>query len=303
MTTRTLRRGAPVRRPAVKRRGKPRQSRLDALLSRLPVDEATIRRWATRGILATGGAAVLLAAVWAGVPATVGAAIGEAAGRAGLRYDEVQAEGNHHLSLVDITAVVKEQGTRSLPLLDLGEVRRRLLTLGWVKDAQVSRRYPNKVLVRIVERVPAATWQFHGQLKLVDADGVILDDVDRNAMPDLPLLIGPDANRQAPSFHQLMAAAPALRPRVAAATWVENRRWNLRFDSGETLKLPEEGAGAALLDFAKRDGAHPLLGRGWLSFDLRLPGKMVVRRPPTGAERQVADPAQPAGAGGNGMEG
>ena len=29
---------------------------------------------------------------------------------------------------------------------------------------------------------------------------------------------------------------------MRAATWVGNRRWDLTFDSGETLALPEEGA-------------------------------------------------------------
>ena len=126
---------------------------------------------------------------------------------------------------------------------------------------------------------------------LVDATGVELDDrVDPHAMPDLPLVIGPGANREEPAYQALMQAAPALKPRVRAATWVGNRRWDLQFDSGETLKLPEEGAPAALLDFAHRDGAHPLLGRGWLSFDLRDPAKLVARRPD--ASRQVADPGQ-----------
>ncbi|WP_375391300.1 hypothetical protein [uncultured Sphingomonas sp.] len=79
----------------------------------------------------------------------------------------------------------------------------------------------------------------------------------------------------------------------------------MRFDSGETLKLPEEDAGAALLDFARRDGAHPLLGRGWISFDLRNPDKLVARKPDPDAQKQVADPGEPVsmGAHATGMEG
>ena len=296
MTTRTLKRGAPARRPVQRRRATPKQSRFQRLIQRIPVGEETLRRWATRLVLATGGAAVLAAAAWAGVPAMVQTTLGEAAGRAGFRLDEVQAPGLRHMDFLTVNAVVLEQPTRALPLIDLDRIRDRLMAYGWVKDAQVSRRYPNKILVRITERTPAAVWQNHGELTLIDADGVLLDPVARDAVPDLPLVIGPGANQQAPAYHQLLDAAPALKPRVVAATWVDNRRWNLRFDSGETLKLPEEGAAAALLDFAKRDGAHPLLGRGWLGFDLRIPGRMVVRRPPAGGEQQAADPTGPTGA-------
>lgn len=310
MTTRTLKRGQPVRRPTVKRRGKPPPSRLDRLVQRLPISQETLARWMSRGLVACVAVALVAVGVRTGVPGLVGAAVGEAAGRAGFRVDEVQAPGLKHMDFMTVNAVVLEQSTRALPLIDLDLIRRRLLAYGWVKDAQVSRRYPNKILVRITERSAAAVWQNQGELTLIDADGVLLDPVERDAIPDLPLVIGPGANVQAPGYQRLLAAAPALRPRVVAATWVGNRRWDLRFDSGETLKLPEENPEAALLDFAKRDGAHPLLGRGWLSFDLRNPGAMVVRKPETGAERQVADPSQlpggePVGAQPNttGMEG
>ena len=42
---------------------------------------------------------------------------------------------------------------------------------------------------------PAAVWQNQGQLTLIDADGVLLEPVDADAMPDLPLVIGPGAER------------------------------------------------------------------------------------------------------------
>src|SRR3546814_17861972 len=73
-------------------------------------------------------------------------------------------------------------------------------------------------------------------------------------------------------------AAPALRPRIRAATWIGNRRWNLLFDSGETLALPEEDAARALVKFAELDGADRLLGKGFLRFDMRDPTKLVERK-------------------------
>jgi cell division protein FtsQ len=100
-------------------------------------------------------------------------------------------------------------------------------------------------------------------------------------MPDLPLVIGPGADRQEPAYQTLMTIAPALKPKVRAATWVGNRRWDLLFDTGETLSLPEgtDEAAKALRLFAERDGTLRLLGRGWLKFDMRNPDRMVMRKP------------------------
>ena len=70
------------------------------------------------------------------------------------------------------------------------------------------------------------------------------------------------------------------------ATWIGDRRWDIRFRSGETLSLPE-GDGAArdaLVDFARRDGVARLLGQGIVRFDMRVPGRFVVR---------VKDPVPP----------
>lgn len=292
MSTRTLRRGAPVRRQPVRTRGKPKPSRIDWLLSKLPVSEAALRRAATVAMLSVGGVALSAGAVALGVPAMVGEQLGEAAGRAGFRVEQIEITGLKRMDRMSVYAVALDQQSRALPLVDLEAVRQKLLRYGWIADAHVSRRLPDTLLVDIVERQPAAVWQDQGRLTLIDRDGVLLDPVDPGAIPDLPLIIGPGADRQAPGYQALLAAAPALKPRVRAATWVGNRRWDLRFDSGETLKLPEEGAAAALLDFAKRDGAHPLLGRGWVSFDMRDPAKLVARKPNPETQRQVADPGE-----------
>jgi cell division protein FtsQ len=63
---------------------------------------------------------------------------------------------------------------------------------------------------------------------------------------------------------------------------VGNRRWDLQFQSGETLALPEgeKAAAEALLNFARMDGIHRLLGRDLIHFDLRDPERAYFRKAP-----------------------
>ncbi|MFZ2982210.1 MAG: cell division protein FtsQ/DivIB, partial [Sphingobium sp.] len=150
-----------------------------------------------------------------------------------------------------------------------------------VKDARVSRRLPDTLVVDIVERQPVAVWQNAGQLRLIDVSGAVLQTVSLSNMPDLPLVVGPNANRQTARLNQLLDAAPALKPMLAGATWIGDRRWDLRFQSGETLSLPEgePQAASALVNFARMDGVNRLLGRGIIRFDMRDPDKFVLRMP------------------------
>ena len=286
--SRTIKRGTAPRRPAPRKKQPVRKvSRMDRLVAAMPVSEATLRRAATWTI--TGGVVAigLVIATALGVPGMIGTAIGEGAGRAGFRVTGVEIVGQHQMDSNTIRAVALDQPSLAMPFIDLDAIRDRLLAYGWVEDAAVSRRLPDTLLITIKERTPAAIWQDNGQLTLIDATGALLDPVDRNAMPDLPLVIGPGADRQEAGYQRLLAAAPALRPRITAATWVGNRRWDLTFDSGETLKLPEMGASDALVTFAEKDGAHPLLGRGWLSFDMRDPTKLVARKPGANVARTL----------------
>ena len=215
------------------------------------------------------------------VPRMVGASFGEAAGAAGFVVRGWEIKGARHLDerrINDvIDAVVKQN--RAQPLVDIAEIRRQLLAFGWVADARVSRRLPDRLVVDIVERQPRAVWQNQGMLVLIDGEGVSLDYVKLEALPNLPVVVGPQANRHIAELDRLIQEAPRLRPLLSAATWVGDRRWDLKFHTGEVLALPEgeQAAARALAFFDHKDQATQLLGHGFVRFDLRVPGKMVVR--------------------------
>ena len=71
--------------------------------------------------------------------------------------------GVKRMDVMTVYAVALDQKSRAMPLVDLNLVRDRLLEYGWVQDAHVSRRLPDTLLIRIVERTPAAVWQDRGQ--------------------------------------------------------------------------------------------------------------------------------------------
>jgi cell division protein FtsQ len=274
------RRGAAPKKKANARRPK-RPSLLDQAVAALPFSQATLTRIATWSIVGTVGAAALGVATWFGVPAMAGVAVANVMGDAGLKVDEIQIDGIKRMDKMTVYTQALDQDSRAMPLVDLALVRERLLKYPWVKDARVSRRLPNTLRIFIIEREPAAIWQSHGQLMLVDPTGVPLEPVSTDAMPDLPLLIGEGANAQEPARRALLDEAPAIKPLVKAATWIGNRRWDLTFASGEKLQLPEgeEEAVKSLRKFAELDAAQGLLRKGTIRFDMRVPGNMVMQRP------------------------
>ncbi len=272
------------------------------IAKRFPVDQARANKVAGLFFAAFMLAIAVVVILALDIPAKAERAAASAVGHAGFTVSGYQIVGLAHMNRAPVDEVVTDElrqaadeaGSDRAPqaLVNTGAIRSRLLRFGWVKDARVLRRLPDTLVIDIVERKPAALWQSQGQLALIDSEGVVLDRVPVDRMPDLPLLIGAGANSQEQELADLMKEVPTLRPQLASATWVGGRRWDLNFQSGETVALPEgyDSARVALMKFARHDKESGLLGRGMVRFDLRVPGKMIVRLP------HPLEPPKPASA-------
>lgn len=285
-STKIKRAKAPPRRPAraPKKRKTIKTSRVNALINALPVSPQRLQKIANWTIGLSLAAVLGLAAHATGVTAKVNEEWAQAVGRAGFQVKKVEVVGADRIDRLKVYDIALAQKDRSMAAVDIAEVRHDLMRYGWIKDARVSRRLPDTLVVDIVERTPAAIWQHNNRLSLIDEKGVVLEPVSVATMPDLPLVIGPKANQRSQDLDRLLAEASSLKELLAGATWVGNRRWDLRFRSGETLSLPEgeTEAKAALAKFAHMDGANRLLGRGILRFDMRDPERFVLRLPHEG---------------------
>lgn len=275
---------APARRTPARTRppAKTRKSGFGfgTLVSAIPLSAETGRRLRNGllGVLLTAGVATGLMTM--GVPQTIGMTAAHTIGAMGFRVRNIQPIGNRHVDVNAVYRLAENERGQDMPLVDLNRMRQDLLGLPWVEDARVSRRLPDTLVIDIVEKKPAGIWQYQQRLQLIDAQGDPIAPLDSSVVPDqLPLVIGPDANRHATAFQALIATQPVLEPLIEGATWVGGRRWDLLFSSGETLSLPEgEGeAKGALAMFARQDATAHLLGRGIVRFDMRDPTRIVAK--------------------------
>lgn len=255
-----------------------------------------IGNWAVAGM----AAAVVIALVLAfRLPQLAGTALGEGIGDAGFTMKRVEIKGAARVSRLAIYNVAFDQPSMAMPMIDLEATRARLLQFGWIREARVSRRWPDTLVIDVEERRPSAIWQNGGRLNLIDAEGVVLEPVRVEAMPQLLSVVGTAANRHIPELAALLDAAPRLRPLLESATWVGERRWDLRFSSGEQLMLPEgaDAAQRAIQRFALMDQQDSLLGRGFARIDMRDARRTYVRvsREPGATVPALAPPEPAAG--------
>jgi len=157
---------------------------------------------------------------------------------------------------------------------DLTPLGRRVGRMDGVLEAEVSRRLPGTLRIRVREREAVALTERRGRLGLMDVNGKLLPFDPTRPADDLPLA---DADsRVGHLLVRFRAAEPELYARVDAGRRARGdvvlesgaTRWRLRGDATE-----EEFRALALVlaELARRGWS------GWRELDTRFSGRVIVR--------------------------
>ena len=211
---------------------------------------------------------------------------------AGLKVQDLQVTGRNRTTPDEILAALAIR--RDMPMLriDPQAAKAKLEALTWIKEAAVERRFPNVVAVTLREREPIAIWQHSESLALIDQEGAVIEGVPIQSFAKLPLVVGDGAPAQTAKLLGILESEPSLMPRVAAAIWVTDRRWNLKLDNGIQVKLPEDNPADAWAQLARYEREQGVLNRDVLNIDMRIPNRWVVQRAP---DAQLTTPGKSAG--------
>ena len=254
---------------------------LDTVMHWLPFGEETLHKIVMAVILAVAAVLVWTVATMAGIPALATEQAALIASDAGFKVSHLEVRGVNRMNEQRIYERILGQSDRAMTSLDLASLRDELNQLPWVKDARVSRKLPDTLVIDIVERNPHAVLRKPDRLVLVDDTGVELETVSAPKAKGMLVISGLGVGQRVQDLTRLLDAAPALKPQVSEAEWVGNRRWNLTFKTGQVLALPEgdEKSAGALLSFARMDGVNRLLGGKVAAFDMRAPDRIYMRVP------------------------
>ena len=133
----------------------------------------------------------------------------------------------------------------------------------------------NNLTIEISEYVPFAILKDGDKKYIVDKDGdmVLVNDISEYG--HLVILSGKKANENVKSLFNILAINPSLNSNIYSANWVGRRRWDIRFENGLIVKLPENDINKAwqkLLKIYSLPGSMIDLNM----IDLRLDGKIYL---------------------------
>ncbi|MBL0042619.1 MAG: FtsQ-type POTRA domain-containing protein [Xanthomonadales bacterium] len=163
-----------------------------------------------------------------------------------------------------VRAVVAPQVRAGFFAVELDAVKTAVEALPWVESAEVRKHWPDRIDVRVEERVPIAFW---GDDRLLSQRGDVFAAELARVSPDLPHLDGPDAR--------------------AAEVWAQHRHARERLaDIGIEIRATRMNQRGAWMVLAA-DGAEFVLGRE--QTDARLERFILaMRRLPAAEHSRIA---------------
>ncbi|AGI66906.1 putative cell division protein FtsQ [Octadecabacter antarcticus 307] len=162
--------------------------------------------------------------------------------------------------------------------LDLEEMRQIVAALPAVADATLRVRPGGILQVQVTQRIPVAVFRAPAGLKLIDASGVLVQNIILRAdRSDLPLVTGDGARKALTEGLEIYARAGPLAPRMRGVVRMGERRWDVILDSGQRILLPTTNPVAAFERVVALNQTQDLLERDVAVVDMRHPARPTIR--------------------------
>ncbi|SMQ69997.1 cell division protein FtsQ [Devosia lucknowensis] len=196
--------------------------------------------------------------------------------QAGLAIGEIVISGQTLTSEQQIFDALGIQPHTSTLGFDVEAARQRIAELPAIETVTVRKSYPGDVTVLVTEKQPVARWAVDGVTFLIDGRGEQIGEA-KGGYTGLPLVIGDGAADDALVMIRALANFPVLEERLVALSRIADRRWDLIYDTGLRVQLPEQGVAQAMRRLVTYQTDYELLDRDISIIDLRIDSVVAVR--------------------------
>jgi cell division protein FtsQ len=203
-----------------------------------------------------------------------------------FQVEKIEVRGCERLTEKDIITIADIGPAQNLLALRTEAIASRIKKNPWVKEIEITRRFPNALTVSITEKKPVALAQRMNDLFFIDAEGSVIKKLEGGEDTDLPVLTGFSENpalvRKSIELLNFFAAEPEFPQAkdIAEINGDEVQGLSIFLENGLCLQLGiDEYAGKLkkfkliIADLGRRN-----IGSGFLLIDLHNQGAITVQK-------------------------
>ena len=188
----------------------------------------------------------------------------------GFFIKNIEIVGAKNLKKDHIFNVISHYSNINIFNINIQNIYDEIKSNTWIKQASIEIIYPNTIKILLKEKEPIAIWQNKYGNNLITKDGdVILEENFDNFKNYLPIIIGKNAHKKIYSILKILNSNGRLVKKIWSLTFVNERRWDIHFDQGLTIRLPKKNIKKAWDKIVFLDKNFDILNLSLTEIDLR----------------------------------
>ena len=188
----------------------------------------------------------------------------------GFIIKNVEILGVNNLDKDDIIKIISTYNNINIFNVNINNIYREIKKNTWIKKVSVEIIYPNTIKILLTEKKPIAIWQnIHGNSLITKNGNVISEKNLEKFKSNLPIIIGQNAHKNVHSILNIISSNENFVKNIWSLTFVNERRWDVHFNQGLTIRLPSKNVKKAWEKVVYLDQKFNILSLGLTEIDLR----------------------------------
>ena len=194
----------------------------------------------------------------------------------GFRIKNIEIIGTQNLSQDYLKNIVNKHNEVNIFDIDLPIIYKKIIQNCWVKEGYIERVLPDTIKIKIIEKKPVAIWQNKNGNKLVTSNGEVISNGNVNAFKNsFPIIKGHEAKENVYSILKVLDTNKKLAKNIWSLSFINQRRWNLHFNQGLTVRLPSKDEFIAWEKIVKLQQDYNIVNLRLTEIDLRNPEQIL----------------------------
>ena len=176
--------------------------------------------------------------------------IHEISGKYNYQLKNVEINSLHRINKSEINNIVYQYYNQSIFLLPLEKISNSINQLSWVKSANLSTNFTNKLNVEIFEYTPIGLLFYNNQLFYFTEEGKIIDKYREDTKENLIIFYGNRSTKVAYKLLNIINKIEASNM-IKEGYYINERRWDVKLHNNILLNLSEINIEESLKNYIK----------------------------------------------------
>ena len=188
----------------------------------------------------------------------------------GFIVENIEILGANHFQKDDIVKIINSYNNKNIFNINIKNIYSEIKSNTWIKKASVKIIYPNTIKILVIEKKPIAIWQNRYGNSLITENGDIISEKNLEKFKRyLPIIIGKNAHKNFHSILNILSSNKNFVKNIWSLTFVNERRWDVHFNQGLTIRLPSTKVKDAWQKIVYLNEKFNILNLGLIEIDLR----------------------------------